>query len=67
MYTTRNLGKNIERIRAIKRIRQNELAQKVGVSCATICRYEAGIIKPSLGNFLRIREVLDVSFERLLM
>jgi len=67
MYTTRNLGKNIKRAREMQRIKQNELAAMSSISKSAMSRYEAGIIKPSIGHFLRIREALNTPFERLLM
>ena len=67
IYTTRNVGKNIRRVREIKRISQSELANMSGISKSAMSRYEAGIIKPSLGHFIKIQDALNVTFERLLM
>ena len=44
---------------------QEKLANKIGVSKVTICWYENGDRVPSLDNFLKLSDVLNLSLDEL--
>lgn len=61
-----NFGDNLKRLRLKNNLSQEQLALKINVCRSSIAQYESGKIKPSLEIVLKIREVLNCSFEQLL-
>lgn len=61
-----NFGETIRREREAKGLRIRELAEQVGVSFATIARWEAGTRRPGLMNLQRLSQALGVSMSDLL-
>ena len=60
------VGKRIREIRIKKKIKQKELADKVGVRNNTISQYEHGINAPGQDILFKIANVLEVKVEDLL-
>ncbi len=60
-----NIGSKIKQYRTEKRLTQQELADKIGVSCEMISRYERGIHEP-FKKINDISEALNVPLENLL-
>jgi transcriptional regulator with XRE-family HTH domain len=61
-----SISKNILLIREKKGITRNELARKLGLTPATITRYEKGDRQPSLDILTQIAEALSVDIVELL-
>ncbi len=59
-------SKNLRILRNIKKLTQLELAKMLNVSYKTISHWEAGYSEPSLDMLVKIKTVLDVSYEELL-
>ena len=62
-----NLGALISKTRKNKNLSKEKLAEKLGVSTATITKWEKNISKPSFSNLLLITKVLDLSFDELIL
>ena len=62
-----NLGALLSKTRKEKNISVNELAEKLGVSSATISKWEKNVVKPSFSNLILITKVLDLSFDELIL
>lgn len=60
------VGKKIREIRTKKKMKQKELADKVGVKNNTISQYEHGINAPGQDMLFKIAQVLEVKVEDLL-
>ena len=56
-----NIGRRIQLFRRRKGLTQEELASILGISRATLARWETGVRKPSSSWILKLAEVLDVS------
>ena len=61
-----NFGDNLKRLRLKNNLSQEQLADKIQVHRSSIAQYEGNNINPSIGTILKIREVLNCSFESLL-
>lgn len=57
------LGDQIKRARQSNGYTQAQLASKIGVSTNTIARWEHDIHSPSLSDFKKLSEVLEMDFE----
>lgn len=60
-----NFGNNLSTLRRRKKISQEELAYRVGVSRQTIYTWEADIASPNVGALKSLAEALDVSVDEL--
>ena len=60
------MGDRIKEIRKKRRLTQERLAEKVGVSLEHISEIERGLSTPSMPLFIRLLEVLDASADYLL-
>lgn len=60
------LGKRIREARLKKKMTQDQLSEKVGVSLYYIGEIERGVKSPSLKMFISIAQALDVSTDSLL-
>lgn len=57
---------NLRNLRKIKGLSQQELAEKLNVSFKTISHWELGYSEPSLFLLVKLKEVLNASYEELL-
>ena len=60
------LGEKIKKYREIKGITQAELAELLGVSPATVSKYEAGTLEPNIESIKKFSELFEVSIDKLL-
>ena len=60
------IGKNIRKYRLAKKLRQEDLAEKAGLSANYIGMVERGEKIPSLETFITILNALDVSADMIL-
>lgn len=60
-----SFGEQIKKFREGKNWRQNELAQKLGVSNKTISGWESGNKVPNIDTLVEIAVLLDISLEEL--
>ncbi len=56
----KQLGQRIKEIRKSKNITQEQLAEKVGIGTANISYIETGKFAPTIENFEKIAQVLEV-------
>ena len=61
-----SLGIRIKQARENAGFTQEQLAERIGISRATIARYESGEIEPKLKNLIAIAEQLQISTDYLL-
>lgn len=57
---------NLRNLRKLKGLSQQELADKLKVSFKTISHWELGYSEPSLFLLVKLKEVLNASYEELL-
>lgn len=62
-----NLGALINNTRKEKGLSKEEFAEKLGISAATVSKWEKNISKPSFSNLILITKVLDLSFDELIL
>ena len=60
------LGEKIKKYREMKNIKQSEIADMLGVSPATISKYEAGTLEPSIESIKKLSELFEISIDELL-
>ena len=60
------LGRNVNRLRQLRCLTQEQLAEKVAVDRTYIQRIEKGTANPGIDVLHRLRDVLKVSWEELL-
>ena len=60
------LGDKIKKYREMKKITQAEIAELLGVSPATVSKYEAGTLEPNIESIKKLSELFDVSIDELL-
>lgn len=64
MYNDKEfIGKTLQEIRKRRKMTQQELAEKVGISDKHLSKIETGKNLPSLNNFLKMSEVMSFSLE----
>ena len=64
IYTDKEfIGKTLQTIRKHAKIKQSELAEKIGISEKHLSKIETGKNLPSLDNFLKMAQVLKFSLE----
>ena len=56
-----SIADRIENLRDIRGLKQYQLAEMIGVTRATMCKYERGINTPSAEMLAKIAEALDTS------
>lgn len=54
---------NIKDLRISRGFKQKEFAQKIGVSCATLFRYENGIMEPNIDTLKKIATALSTNVD----
>lgn len=57
------IGKTIQTLRKNANLKQNELAEKIGISEKHLSKIETGKNLPSLDNFLKMAEILKFSLD----
>jgi len=60
------LGDKIKIYREKKRMTQNEVADMLNVSPATISKYESGALEPNIESLKRLAELFEISIDELL-
>ena len=60
------LGEKIKKYRETKGFTQAEIAELLGVSPATVSKYEAGTLEPNIESIKKISELFEVSIDKLL-
>jgi transcriptional regulator with XRE-family HTH domain len=61
-----NIAKNIKSLREAQKMTQAELAERVGVTGATISTYEVGTRMPSYDVLIALAQIFHVSTDNLL-
>ena len=64
-YSKEYIGQLIQKARKDKKMKQSQLAEKVGISEKHLSKIETGKNYPALDNFLKMVEVLELSFKDL--
>jgi transcriptional regulator with XRE-family HTH domain len=62
MNTRESFGKKIAELRTVKRINQEELAERAGITQSNLSRIEKGKYNPGLDILQRIADALDMEF-----
>lgn len=60
------IGERIKQARKAKGLKRKELAEKIGTTPQTICRYEADGRRPKADTMLKIAEALNIPMSELL-
>ncbi len=61
------IGSNIKKFRNKKRITQDTLARKAGITYSTLAKLESNVVKrPSVQIVAKIARALEVSIEKLI-
>lgn len=66
MEEFKNLSKNLSEMRKIYGLTQKQVAEKLGIKYQSYQAYERGMALPSLGNFVKLADLFDVSLDSLL-
>lgn len=59
------IDRRIRQLREEQRMSQRELARRLGVEAASVCRWERGVKRPSLARVYQMLELFDVSLDYL--
>ena len=62
----KKLRYNLKSLRIFNNLTQQELANKVGVSFKTISHWELGYSEPSLQLLIKLKNILNTTFDELL-
>lgn len=62
----KEIGANLRRYRSERKIRQSELARKLGVSPSQYYKYEEGQSKPSIPKLIEAAELLGIELDALM-
>jgi transcriptional regulator with XRE-family HTH domain len=54
------IGKRIRQVRSSKRMSQEDLARRIGISCQQLQKYESGANRISASRLVQLADVLDV-------
>lgn len=65
MLSYKILGNNIQQARLVRRLTQEQMAAKLGLTQNHYGRFERGEIKPSLNRLYQICEILSVPIEEM--
>ena len=60
------VGNKIKEYRELNKMTQKDIAEILGVEPATICKYEAGIIEPSIESLKKLAETFNVTVDELI-
>ena len=61
----KSLGFRLQDARIDKRLKQREVAEKIGVHQATLSTYEHNVAKPSIDVLIKLAKLYDVSLDYL--
>jgi len=59
-------SENLKNLRTLNKMKQSELAEKLGVNQRTISAWEKGICEPDLKALLKLKEIFKESVDDLL-
>jgi len=59
-------SENLKTLRKLNKMKQSELAEKLGVNQRTISAWEKGICEPDLKTLLKLKEIFKESVDDLL-
>lgn len=62
----KKIGRFLKELRKEKDITQEQLAEKIKVSCRTVSRWETGTSDPSTSNLIAIAKLFHITPEELL-
>ena len=60
------LGDKIKIYREDKKMTQNDIANILDISAATVSKYESGALEPNIGSLKRLAELFEISIDELL-
>ena len=60
------LGDKIKLYREVKKMTQNEIADILDVSSATVSKYESGALEPNIESLKKLAELFEISVDELL-
>ena len=60
-----NVGKNIRKLRLEKKLTQNEIAKRLGVTCQAVSKWENNVSAPDISLLPEIAALLGVSIDEL--
>ena len=60
-----NIGNNIKKMRLDKKLTQGQIAEKLGVSCQAVSKWENNINAPDILLLPEIAKIFDVSIDEL--
>lgn len=58
-----NFSQNLKYYRIKAGLKQNEMAEKLGISCSTYSRYESNIREPDIITIIAISDILKVNID----
>jgi len=61
-----NIGKEIKAQRELNNLTQQELADKIGVSCSTIGKYETNDREPNAQMLVNLADIFNITVDELL-
>lgn len=62
-----NIGENIQKIRKLQGLTQDELARKANIPYTTIAKIESGMVKnPTIQTLVKIAKVLGIKVDELI-
>ena len=59
-------SENLKNLRKLNKMKQSELAEKLGVNQRTISAWEKGICEPDFNTLLKLKELFNESTDDLL-
>ena len=62
----KNFGDNLKYFRALNKLNQQELAERLNTTQQRVSEWERGKVEPSLYNIIRLLKVFDITFEELI-
>ena len=61
-----SIGNKIKKYRELNKMTQKDIAEILGVEPATISKYEAGTIEPSIESLKRLAETFNITVDELI-
>ena len=61
-----SIGNKIKEYRGLNKMTQKDIAEILGVEPATISKYEAGTIEPSIESLKRLAETFNITVDELI-
>ena len=60
------LGDKIKTYRELNKMTQNEIAEILEVSTATISKYESGLLEPNIESLKRLAQTFNITIDELI-